>query len=161
MWLRNPFSRLSLNESIDLQISTDKFNGNQWSETNLMNTGFYMIRSNNKTISLFDSWYARKDNSTGLKEQDVLNKMMHEGVFTELQIKVRFLDTLYFSGFCEDSKDIKAVTTVHANCCRTISAKIADLMAVIHDWKRFKHSMANETSTFGKLKHVACMDSWK
>jgi hypothetical protein len=69
MWLRNPLPRLSQNESIDLQISTDFFNGDGRSEGNPINTGFYLIRSNNKTISLFDAWYARKDNSTGLKER--------------------------------------------------------------------------------------------
>ena len=138
MWLRNPFPMLSQNERIDLQISTDNFNGNEWSEDNPINTGFYFIRSNNKTMSLFDAWYAMKNNSVGIKEQDVLSNMMHEGVFKELGLTVRFLDTNYFSGFCKDSEDFKAVRTVHANCCRTISAKLTDLMAVILDWERYK-----------------------
>ncbi|RQO98602.1 hypothetical protein POPTR_012G112600v4 [Populus trichocarpa] len=160
LWLRNPFPRLSFNKNIDLQISTDRFNGDQWSQTNPINTGFFMIRSNKNTIQLFDLWYERKDKSTGQKEQDVLNGMLHGGVFKKLGLRVRFLDTLYFSGFCQDSKDIRAVTTVHANCCRTISAKITDLSAVIDDWKRFKRSAVNETSTFGNLKHEACAHSW-
>ncbi|XP_037492114.1 uncharacterized protein At1g28695-like [Jatropha curcas] len=161
MWLRNPFPRLNLNESLDLQISTDSFNGNERSKANHRNTGFYMIRSNNKTISLFESWYARKNSSIGKKEQDVLNEMMHEGVFTELGLTVRFLDTLYFSGFCQDSRDIKAVITVHANCCRTISAKIADLTAVIEHWKGINtFPSVNGTSTFASLKHEACKNSW-
>ncbi|RXH94799.1 hypothetical protein DVH24_024483 [Malus domestica] len=163
MWLRNPFPRLnSFNESMDLQISADKFNGDQWSESNPINTGFYMVRSNNRTISLFEKWYDRKNNSTGMKEQDVLDSMMHEGVFRELGLSVKFLDTLYFSGFCEVSKDFKAVTTVHANCCRTISAKVADLTAVIHDWKKFESlSNSNQTSSLKWTNHVNCEDSWK
>ncbi|XP_041019980.1 uncharacterized protein At1g28695-like [Juglans microcarpa x Juglans regia] len=164
MWLRNPFPRLSQNESIDLQISTDRFNGDEQSEANQqINTGFYMIRSNNKTISLFDAWYARKNSSEGLKEQDVLLNMMRAGVFRELGLELRFLDTNYFSGFCEDSKDFRAVTTVHANCCRTIVAKVADLMAVVHDWKMFKRSSStNQTSTPRSwTNHKACRDSWK
>ena len=158
MWLRNPFPMLRKNESIDLQISTDRFNGNEWSTANPINTGFYMIRSNKKTISLFDAWYARKNNSTRLKEQDVLVNMLHEGVFKKLGLRVRFLDINNFSGFCQNSKDFKAVRTVHANCFRTINAKVVDLMAVIHDWERFK---TNETSTTGWSSHVACQNSWK
>lgn len=158
MWLRNPFPMLRKNDSIDLQISTDRFNGNEWSAANPINTGFYMIRSNKKTISLFDAWYARKNNSKGLKEQDVLVNMLHEGVFKKLGLRVRFLDTNNFSGFCQNSKDFKAVRTVHANCCLTINAKVVDLMAVIHDWERFK---TNETSTTGWSSHVACQNSWK
>ncbi|CAI9772140.1 unnamed protein product [Fraxinus pennsylvanica] len=161
LWLRNPFHHLSLNQSMDLQISTDKFNGNQWSKANPINTGFYMINSNNKTISLFDSWYAKKGNSTGLKEQDVLLRLMHQGLFRKLGLKVRFLDTVYFSGFCQDSRDVRAVTTVHANCCRSISAKLADLTAVIHDWKRYRGSSDNQTLTFRWSNHTACGHSWR
>ncbi|PSS32460.1 Nucleotide-diphospho-sugar transferase protein [Actinidia chinensis var. chinensis] len=161
IWLRNPFSRLIMNASIDFQISTDKFNGNEQSEANPINTGFYMIRSNKKTVGLFNAWYARKNNSKGMKEQDVLERLMREGKFRDLGLRVKFLDTLYFSGFCQNSRDVRAVVTVHANCCRSISAKVADLTAVIHDWKRFKRSSANETMTFGWSKHVACINSWK
>lgn len=160
MWLRNPFSRLNLNETFDLQISTDKFNGKERSKTNRINTGFYMIRSNNKTIALFNSWYARKDNSTGMKEQDVLQTLMKERAFRDLRLSVRFLDTLYFSGFCKDSKDVRAVVTVHANCCRSIRAKVTDLTTVIRDWKRFKRDSTNETLTFVWSNHTAC-GHWK
>ncbi|KAJ8537156.1 hypothetical protein K7X08_035557 [Anisodus acutangulus] len=160
LWLRNPFANLSHNKSIDLQISTDSFNGDQWSEANPINTGFYMIRSNNKTIALLDKWYAKKDNSTGLKEQDVLQNLIHEGGFRDLGLKVRFLDTVYFSGFCQNSKDVRTVVTVHSNCCRRISAKMADLTAVIHDWKRFMSLTANQTLRFQWTPHDNCRDSW-
>ena len=150
-----------MNASIDFQISTDRFNGNERSEANPINTGFYMIRSNKKTVGLFNAWYARKNNSKGMKEQDVLESLMREGKFRDLGLRVKFLDTLYFSGFCQNSRDVRAVVTVHANCCRSISAKVADLTAVIHDWKRFKRSSANETMTFGWSKHVTCINSWK
>ncbi|PHT47805.1 hypothetical protein CQW23_12013 [Capsicum baccatum] len=162
LWLRNPFLNLYSNQIIDLQISTDKFNGSQWSEGNPINTGFYMIKSNIKTIALLDAWYAGKDNATGWKDQDVLIKLMNDGLFKYLGLTVRFLDTLYFSGFCDDSKDVNVVATVHANCCRSISAKLADLTAVLHDWRRFKNTpIANQTSTSGWTQHVNCWDSWK
>lgn len=151
-----------MNEATDLHISVDRFNGDEWSEANPINTGFYMVKSNNKTISLFDSWYERRNNSKDLKEQDVLEVMMHEGVFKRLGLKVRFLNTLFFSGFCQDSKDAKAVTTIHANCCRTIGAKVADLLVIIHDWNKFKNSyVTNHTFTNWGTRHVACANSWK
>ncbi|KAI3458390.1 hypothetical protein Pfo_015053, partial [Paulownia fortunei] len=158
LWLRNPFPYLSPNQTLDLQISTDKFNGNEWSKSNPINTGFYMIRSNNRTVALFDTWYAKKDNSTGLKEQDVLDNLMHQGLFTKLGLGVRFLDTVYFSGFCQDSTNVTVVATVHANCCRRIAAKLADLTRVVHDWRRYKSSSANERSTFAWTNHTIFMD---
>jgi hypothetical protein len=113
MWLRNPFERLSKDEFEDLQISTDIYLGDPWSEKHLINTGFFFVRSNKKTISLFVTWYSKKNNSTRKKEQDVLIDLIGGGIFGHLGLKViRFLDTLYFSGFCQDSKDFKLVTTI-------------------------------------------------
>ncbi|KAJ1415440.1 Nucleotide-diphospho-sugar transferase [Sesbania bispinosa] len=160
MWLRNPFERLGKNETEDLQISTDMYFGDPWSEKHLINTGFYLVRSNNKTISLFEEWYGKKDNSTGKKEQDVLLDLIRGGIIGHLGLKVRFLDTLYFSGFCQDSKDFRAVTTVHANCCRSITAKVADLKVVLRDWKQFKRLEANSTMNFQWTKHDWCRQSW-
>lgn len=180
LWLRNPFPKLNLiNSTDDFQISTDKFNGNPKSQSNLINTGFYHIRSNNKTISLFNTWYDARKNSSGLKEQDVLANLIREGVINQLGLEVRFLDTLYFSGFCSNSKDAGVVSTVHANCCRTITAKVADLTTVLKDWKRFRHSMSTVTITnvtgssnvstntdsnarneFQWSRHISCEHSW-
>ncbi|KAL8240948.1 hypothetical protein R6Q59_014303 [Mikania micrantha] len=160
LWLRNPFPRLTLNQSVDLQISVDRFNGNQWSQKNPINTGFYAIESNNKTIALFDEWFAQRNNSTGKKEQDVLVELMHKRAFKRLGIKVRFLDTNYISGFCQNSRDVNVVSTVHANCCRSIRAKVTDLINVIHDWKRFKDPFCNITMEFRWSDHLACKNSW-
>ena len=165
-WLRNPFPRLSTNLTDDLQISTDKFLAGQPPEDQLINTGFYLVRSNNKTIALFETWYAMKNNSEGKKEQDVLIDLMKMGISRQLGIALTTLSTLYFSGFCQDSKDFRAVITVHANCCRTISAKVADLKAVHRDWRRFKAAAATTTTnktdpaSLRWSAHDACYHSW-
>ncbi|GLU00353.1 hypothetical protein SLE2022_177300 [Rubroshorea leprosula] len=171
MWLRNPFSRLNHDDTVnnDLQISVDKFNGDPQSEKNMINTGFYYVRANSKTVSLFALWYSQKDNSTGKKEQDVLLELMRAGVFGQMELRVRFLDTRFFSGFCQDSNDVRAVTTVHANCCRHISAKLRDLATVLRDWKKFKMVVEkygkvvarNQTWNFQWSGHSGCWNSWK
>ncbi|KAK7386163.1 hypothetical protein VNO78_26189 [Psophocarpus tetragonolobus] len=160
MWLRNPFTRLSNNETEDLQISTDSYLGDPWLRMHLINTGFYFVRSNNKTISLFETWYGQKDNATGKKEQDVLLDLIRSGIIEQLKLRVRFLDTLYFSGFCQDSKDFRAVTTVHANCCRSITAKLADMKVSLSDWKRFRMLETNSTEKPRWTKHNWCSQSW-
>ncbi|KAK1409240.1 hypothetical protein QVD17_35766 [Tagetes erecta] len=162
LWLRDPFPQLTQGENLDLQISVDRFNGDQWDDNHPINTGFYMIKSNNKTIALFDEWYGEKNKSVGMKEQDVLFNMMRNGAFKRLDLRVRFLDTIFFSGFCENSRDVKEVSTVHANCCRSIKAKVVDLIMVLHDWKKFKASSDNDTlEEFRWSDHRACIDSWK
>ncbi|KAK9121080.1 hypothetical protein Syun_018697 [Stephania yunnanensis] len=169
MWLRDPFQHLSLNKTIDLQVSCDKFNKNQWSTANPINTGFYFIRSNNNTISLFQRWHDNKNNSnyTGMKEQDVLQQMIHSEkslLFNQMGLKIRYLDTLYFSGFCQDSPNMGLVTTVHANCCRGISAKVGDLGSVLRDWKKYLGTVnggsVNNMSDIRWSSHVNCHNSW-
>lgn len=120
-----------------------------------------MIQSNNKTVALFDLWYRLKNSFTELKEQDVLQLLVRKGALRKLGIRVKFLDTNYFSGFCENSHNVSAVKTVHANCCRSTTAKLADLTAVVHDWKRYKSSLANETTDFMWTDHTTCWNSWK
>ncbi|XP_072987328.1 uncharacterized protein At1g28695-like [Typha latifolia] len=154
LWLRNPIAKLNYTE--DLQMSCDGFNGKPFDDSNSINTGFLFVSSNNKTIALFDEWYGMRNKSKGMKEQDVLNDMKSRGVFTGLGLKPRFLDTVYFSGFCQDSKDFKKVITVHANCCRTMKAKIADLRAVLEVWKRY-----DGTSNMVWPAHKACYMSWQ
>ncbi|KAK7382825.1 hypothetical protein VNO80_01922 [Phaseolus coccineus] len=160
MWLRDPFTRLSKNETEDLQISVDAYLGDPWLERHPINTGFYFVRSNNKTISLFEKWYGQKDNSKGKKEQDVLFDLIRSGIIRHLGLRVRFLDTLYFSGFCQDSRDFRAVITVHANCCRSITAKEADMKTSLSDWKRFKKLEANSSVSPKWTSHKWCKQSW-
>ncbi|QCE04820.1 rhamnogalacturonan II specific xylosyltransferase [Vigna unguiculata] len=161
VWLRDPFTMLGKNETEDLQISLDGYLGDPWLQSSPINTGFYFVRSNKKTISLYEKWYAQKDNSTGKKEQDVLSDLIKGGIINQLGLRVRFLDTLYFSSFCQDSKDIRAVITFHAACCRSITAKERDLKVLLSDWKRFKKFQPNNSSQTTKWStHTWCTQSW-
>ncbi|CAL0305962.1 unnamed protein product [Lupinus luteus] len=160
MWLRNPFTTLSKNETLDLQISTDYYLGSPWLERHELNTGFYFVRSNKRTISLFETWYGNKDNATGQKEQDVLQDLIEDGIIGKLGMKVMFLDTLYFGGFCQDSEDLREVITVHANCCRSITAKVLDLRVALYDWKNFKKLDKNSVENLTWSEHHACNYSW-
>ncbi|XP_074282627.1 uncharacterized protein At1g28695-like [Silene latifolia] len=164
IWLRNPFPVLTTitnkTQGFDIQLSVDYYNGNPSSIRNPINTGFYFVKSNTKTVSLFNKWYGLKDNSGGAKEQDVLQNLTTHGVLQEMGLKPRFLDTKYFSGFCQGSSDIQSVITVHANCCRYIKAKVTDLSQLLRDWGTFKVAPANETSSFRWSPHVECYNSW-
>ncbi|TYJ04650.1 hypothetical protein E1A91_A12G106500v1 [Gossypium mustelinum] len=168
MWLRNPFLRLSPLEEADLEISVDTFNDDPRPENKYINTGFYYIRSNSKTISLFHTWYSQKNNSTGKKEQDVLQDLIRGGLLQKLNLKVKFLETRYFSGFCQDSKDITAVTTMHANCCRNSKAKFRDLTTALRDWKQFKAAVFQHPEIIDRIgldfkwtAHTECLNSWQ
>ncbi|KAI4998139.1 hypothetical protein ZWY2020_053481 [Hordeum vulgare] len=158
MWLRNPFPSLNRTGEEDLLISTDGFKGRPHDYLDHeLNTGFFFVAASNRTAALFDEWHAAREVSEGMKEQDVLNQMKQQGAFRRLGVRVRVLDTARFSGFCQDSRDARQVATVHANCCRTMRAKVADLKAVLGAAKQLN-------GTTGRLKwprHSACLRSWR
>ncbi|XP_037427215.1 uncharacterized protein At1g28695-like [Triticum dicoccoides] len=158
MWLRNPFPSLKYRTGEeDLLISSDKFNGRpQDYLSNELNTGFFFVVANNRTAALFDEWHAARRKSAGLKEQDVLNQMKRRHAFRRLGVRARVLDTARFSGFCQDSRDARQVATVHANCCRTMRAKIADLRAVLRAARRL-----NGTAELRWPPHSECAKSWR
>lgn len=152
MWLRNPLSNLT-HEEKDMLLSCDTYNGKPFDETNAVNSGFYFVISNYKTTALFDKWYASRNNSEGIQENHALNMMKGNGVFRELSMKVKFLDTLNFGGFCQPSRDFGAVITVHANCCSNVTAKLADLKAVLEVQK------INDTTPASWPDHAECYQS--
>ncbi|KAI4966677.1 hypothetical protein ZWY2020_037197 [Hordeum vulgare] len=157
MWLRNPFPGLNRTGEEDLLISSDRFNGRpQDYLSNELNTGFFFVVANNRTVALFDEWHAAREVSEGMKEQDVLNQMKRRGAFRRLGVRARVLDTARFSGFCQDSRDARQVATVHANCCRTMRAKIADLRAVLRAARRL-----NGTAELRWPPHTECAKSWR
>ncbi|KAL0446684.1 UNVERIFIED_CONTAM: hypothetical protein Slati_1796300 [Sesamum latifolium] len=77
-----------------------------------------------------------------IHNQDVFNKIKFNLFILKIGLKIRFLDTAYFGGFCQPSKDLDLVVTMHANCCLGLENKIHDIKMVIEDWKRYMGLMA-------------------
>ncbi|GAB2300444.1 hypothetical protein Dimus_034487 [Dionaea muscipula] len=135
MWFRNPFHRFF--KDADFQISCDRFNGNSLDLNNNPNNGFNYVVSNERTIKFYKFWYESRKKYPGLHEQDVLNKIKHDPFIKKIGLKMRFLDTLYFGGFCQPSRDFNQVCTMHANCCVGLDNKIHDLTQVLQAWQAF------------------------
>ncbi|KAJ8464594.1 hypothetical protein OPV22_027146 [Ensete ventricosum] len=130
IWSRNLFTKLN-QEGEDLQMSSYVYNGRPFDGSDFFNTSFYFVTPNNKTTALFDEWYASKHNFTHMNDQEELLKMKRAGVFRRLGLKVRYLDTTCFTGFCQKSKDFGRVTQ---NCCVSVKAKFTNLTAVLEAW---------------------------
>ena len=138
MWLRNPFQYF-LQED-EFQMSCDEFNGNPYDPQNLPNTGFQYVRSTHRTIQFYKYWYFSIRTFQRLHDQNAFNRIKFDLFIKFIGLRMRFLDTTYFGGFCQPSKDLNLVCTMHANCCKGIKDKINDLTILLEDWKRFKSS---------------------
>ncbi|XP_024535219.1 uncharacterized protein At4g15970-like [Selaginella moellendorffii] len=149
MWFRDPFQHFT--PDADLELSCDYFFGNASDMNNAPNTGFFHARSNQRTIRLYKFWYDSHETFPGRHDQDVFKAIKGTKTFQDLGLKVRFLPTQYFEGFCAPVKNFDKVSTVHANCCVGLQKKLQDLTLLREDWKRYK--LAHEKVEWRVPKH--------
>ncbi|KAF3438165.1 hypothetical protein FNV43_RR20921 [Rhamnella rubrinervis] len=136
MWLRDPFPHFF--PDADFQIACDVFSGNSYDVKNKPNGGFTYVKSDNRTIPFYKFWYySRKWYPSDYHDQDVFNKIKYNKFIKKIGLQLRFLDTAYFGGFCEPSRDFNLVCTMHANCCVGQQNKAHDLQILLEDWRRF------------------------
>ncbi|XP_034215239.1 uncharacterized protein At4g15970-like isoform X1 [Prunus dulcis] len=145
MWLRNPFPRFY--PDADFQIACDFFKGDSYSIRNLPNGGFTYVKSNKRTIWFYKFWYFSRKAYPKMHDQDVLNKIKSDRLISDYGLKMRFLDTRYFGGFCQPSKDFNKVCTMHANCCVGLDNKVNDLRILLQVWRKFMSLPPNDTTT--------------
>ncbi|TVU44160.1 hypothetical protein EJB05_03595, partial [Eragrostis curvula] len=134
MWFRDPFRHISM--AADIAISSDVFIGDPYSLGNFPNGGFLFVRSSATTIDFYRAWQQGRWRFFGKHEQDVFNLIKHEMV-DKLGLTIQFLDTTYISGFCQLSKDLNKICTLHANCCVGLGAKMHDLRNVLDVWRNY------------------------
>lgn len=135
MWFRDPFPRFY--SDADFQIACDHFLGSSYDLENRPNGGFNFVRSSNRSIEFYKFWYNSREVYPGYHDQDVLNIIKFDAFVIDLDLKMRFLNTANFGGFCEPSKDFNSVCTMHANCCFGLGNKIHDLRIMLEDWKQY------------------------
>ncbi|XP_020260145.1 uncharacterized protein At4g15970-like [Asparagus officinalis] len=135
MWFRNPMPKF--HPDGDFQIACDQFKGDESDLANRPNGGFNYVKSNNRTIEFYKFWYSSREKHPGLHDQDVLNIIKYDPFIKELGLKMVFLNTAYFGGICEPSRDFNKVCTMHANCCIGLHRKIHDLGVMLDNWRSF------------------------
>ncbi|XP_031742265.1 uncharacterized protein At4g15970 isoform X2 [Cucumis sativus] len=131
----DPFPFFDINA--DFQIACDQYLGIPDDLDNRPNGGFNYVKSNNRSIEFYKYWYSARETYPGYHDQDVLNRIKYDFFIEEIGLKIRFLDTAYFGGFCEPSKDLNRVLTMHANCCIGMDSKLHDLRILLEDWKHY------------------------
>ncbi|CAN1754411.1 Uncharacterized protein At4g15970, partial [Linum perenne] len=143
MWFRNPFPHLAGDPTADVQVACDSYRGSSSDP----NTRFFFARSNNKTVQFVNHWYESRNKYPGKHDQDVFNRIIRFDrlVTNQIGVRIRFLDTAYFGGFCEPVKDLDLATTMHANCCVGMETKVRDLRNVLKDWKHFSSARSAES----------------
>ncbi|KAF9607710.1 hypothetical protein IFM89_038250 [Coptis chinensis] len=147
MWFRDPFPYF---DSMDeIHIACDIYKGNPSYKGNLANGGFTYVKSVGATIEFYKYWYMARLLHDKQHDQQVFEIIKLEPVVAALGLRIRYLDTKYFGGFCQPSKDMNKVCTMHANCCVGIENKIPDLKNILNDWKNFTSLSQQEKEAKG------------
>lgn len=141
MWFRDPFRHISM--AADIAISSDVYMGDPYSLRNFPNGGFLFVRASDKTVAFYRAWQQGRWRFLGKHEQDVFNLIKHEEA-PRLDLAIQFLDTAYISGFCQLSKDLNRICTLHANCCVGLGAKLHDLRGVLDVWRNYTAGTTEE-----------------
>ncbi|KAL6840414.1 hypothetical protein ACP4OV_030224 [Aristida adscensionis] len=135
MWFRNPFKRISV--YADMSCSLDNSKMASTPLDNVLNTGFYYMKSTNRSVNMIRYWIAARTRFDDYNiEQVVFNKVKYE-LISELGARIEALETEYISGFCDFQDGLDRVCTVHANCCLGLENKVHDLKNVAADWKNY------------------------
>lgn len=140
MWFRNPFDRFYSDG--DFQIACDFYQFGPTDLKNPVNGGFTYVKASNRTVEFFKYWYVGRNYFPGKHDQDVFNAIKFNPFVKDLGLEFRFLDTVYFSGFCERSKDMNAVVTLHANCCIGLKKKIDGLTIAMNEWNKYMEAQS-------------------
>ncbi|KAL1205268.1 hypothetical protein V5N11_011551 [Cardamine amara subsp. amara] len=135
LWFRDPFPRFF--PDADFQMTCDDYNGKPSDKNNHVNSGFTYVKANKKTLRLYEFWIKSSQTFPGKHDQDVFNFIKNDDFIEKLGMKIRFFDTVYFGGFCQPSRDINVVNTMHANCCIGLDNKVNHLKAALEDWKQY------------------------
>lgn len=135
MWFRNPFPHFY--PDVDFQIACDHYVRNATDLRNIANGGFSYVKSNERSIEFYSFWYSSRLRYPGYHDQDVFNAIKHDPYIVDIGLTIKFLSTKYFGGFCEPSRDLNEVCTMHANCCIGLRSKIHDLRIMMEDWRSY------------------------
>nr|TKW18520.1 hypothetical protein SEVIR_5G436200v2 [Setaria viridis] len=98
MWFRDPFRHINL--YADVTMSSDHFSGKPESLKNTPNTGFYYVKSTDRTVEMLRCWRAARSRFPPHHDQTVFDKIKRE-LAGKVGVRIAFLDTALFGTFCE------------------------------------------------------------
>ncbi|KAJ3695121.1 hypothetical protein LUZ60_000498 [Juncus effusus] len=133
IWFRNPLQHVSVMSH--LTLATDWYNGNP--EDNHVNTGFFYVKSCNKTIEFYERWYMAREKFPNKATQPVFDSIKRD-LSSDLQVQIRYIDTAYVGGLCQPKMDFSKLCTMHATCRVGLKSKLDELKHIFDEWKKYK-----------------------
>jgi hypothetical protein len=160
VWFRDPFRHIGVHA--DMATSSDQYFGDPADiDRNWPNTGFYYVKATNRTVEMLRRWRAARWRFPRGHEQTIFNHIKHEltAADGDLRVRLQFLDTARFGGFCQLFRnDMAKACTMHANCCVSLGNKLSDLRDVLGQWRNYTVIKPAETK---KAQEAGRIFEWR
>lgn len=136
MWLRSPLQHF--HPLYELTISCG---------SNLVDVGPLFMKSDDITVDFLKFWQMERNLFPSLYKS-FCEMARRNDILGMVGMRIKYLDTAYFGGFCEPSKDMNMsqVCTMDASCCDNIKSKVHDLRLVFDDWINYTAPLSANVS---------------
>ncbi len=140
MWLRNPVGHFDPNKEITIPCDFNTESG-----TNKPDKGLFYLKSNEFSIAFLKYLHFERVTYPTYSDKSLCETTTRD-IAGKLRVETKYLDTAYFGGFCDPSKDMNEIYTMHSTCCDNIKRKVYDLRLVLDDWINFTTQISANAS---------------
>lgn len=111
--------------------------------------GLFFLKANVISWELFKYWNLMKlvNPNSPVEKSLCSNILKDKDVVEDYGLRVQYVNTTYFGGFCQMNRDMFGeVYSMHANCCGDLRSKVHDLRLVLDDWINFRARLSENHS---------------
>ncbi|KAK6928520.1 Nucleotide-diphospho-sugar transferase [Dillenia turbinata] len=131
MWFRSPLRHFI--PGIDITTSRNYYTDGVGNRIERADGGIMHVWTNDRSINFYKYADVLRHLYPDLNEQTIFESTLE----ATGDMRVEYVDTDYFGGFCQPSKDISKVSTMQANCCENTEKKVHDLRLLLDEWKNY------------------------
>ncbi|KAK6912986.1 Nucleotide-diphospho-sugar transferase [Dillenia turbinata] len=131
MWFRSPLTHFV--SGGDITTSCNYYTDGAGNRIERADGGIRFVWSKEKSVYFYQYADVMTHLYPNLDEQTIFESTIREMG----DMRVEYVDTDYFGGFCQPSKDISKVCTMQANCCENTEKKVHNLSLLLDEWKNY------------------------
>lgn len=140
MWVRSPLQLFDA--AFEITIGCDPHSSGQSSKAS---GGFFHMRSDEISLGYLNMWNLDRTLFPN-KANNSLCQIVGDGLAEHVGLRVKYIKSVHYGGFCQPSRDLSKIYVIHANCCDDMDSKIHDLKLVLDDIRNSKALFAKGSS---------------
>ncbi|XP_059450066.1 uncharacterized protein At4g15970-like [Corylus avellana] len=141
MWFRSPFSDFHPIYQITVPCDFTPQSGR-----NKPDKGIFHMKSDDIAVDFLKYWQFERVLYPNTLDLSLCEMTTRLDIVDMVGVRIKYPDPGNFGGFCEDSKDMSEVYTMHAACCDNVKHKVHDMRLLLDDWINFTAKLSANAS---------------